>query len=61
MKLLKSLEDSSVLNDGITETIKYKIRKKNRWISWVFASIFSHFINTTSDFFSSKTHKWKRS
>ena len=30
MKLLKSLEDSGVLIDGITETIKYKIRKKKQ-------------------------------
>ena len=41
MKLLKPLEDSGVLIDGITETIKYKIRKKTRWISWIFASTFS--------------------
>ena len=30
MKLLKPLEDSGVLIDGITETIKYKIRKKKQ-------------------------------
>ena len=30
IKIIKSLEDSSVLVDGITETVKHKIKKKKQ-------------------------------
>ena len=50
IKIIKSLEDSGVL-----------IEKTRRWISWSIVSTFSHFIITTSNLFSSKRYKWKRS
>ena len=60
IKMTKSLEDSGVLIDEFTETIKDE-EKHNKVISWSFASTFSCFISTTSNFFSSKRYKWKRS
>ena len=58
IKIIKSLEDSGVLFDGVTETVKDEIKKTRRQISWSFVSTFSHFISATSDFFSSKRYKW---
>ena len=54
MKIIKSLEDSGVLTDGVTETVKKEIKKK--MITWSFATTFSSFIviNATINFFSSK-------
>ena len=60
IKIIKSLEDSGVLIDGFTETIKEEIKNTRGWISWSFASTFSCFISTTSNFFSSKRYKWKK-
>ena len=31
-KIIKSLEDSGVLIDGVTETVKHEIKKTKRWI-----------------------------
>ena len=62
IKVIKSLEDSSVLIDGATETVKHEIKKKTRrWISSSFVKTFSRFISATNCFFSGKRHKWKRS
>ena len=61
IKIIKSLDDSCILIDGLTETVKHEIKKTRRWVSWSFVSRFSHFISTTSNFFSSKRYKWKRS
>ena len=58
IKIIKSLEDSGVLIDGVTETVKHE---KRRWVSCSFVSTFSRFIRTTSDFFSSKRYTWQRS
>ena len=52
MKTEKSLEDSGVSIDGLTETVKHK-KKTRKPISWGFVSTFSCFINATSNFFSS--------
>ena len=60
IKIIKSLEDSGVLIDGFTETIKEEIKKTRGWISRNFASTFSCFISTTCNFFSSKRYKWKK-
>ena len=60
IKFIKSLEDSSVLINGATETVNHEIEKKKR-IPWSFVSTFSRFISTTSNFFNSKSYKWKRS
>ena len=61
VKIIKSLEDTSVLVDGVTETVKHEIKETRIRISWSFVSTFSCFISTTSDFVSSKRYKWKRS
>ena len=52
MKIIKSFEDLGVLIHGITETVKHKIKKTRRRISWNFVNTFIH-ISTTSNFFSS--------
>ena len=52
--IIKSLEDSVVLIDGVTETVKQWNKKLRRQIYWNFVSTFSHFNRATSDFFSSK-------
>ena len=59
IKIIKSLEDSGVLINGVTEKVNMKLKKRR--ISLVFVSIFSCFNSETSDFFSSKRYKWKRS
>ena len=61
IKTIKSLEDLCILIDRVTKTVKHEIKKTRRQISWSFVSSFSHFISTTSNFFSSKRYKWKRS
>ena len=60
-KIIKSLENLSVLTDGVTESVKNETKKTRRRISWCFVSSFSCFISATSNFFSSKWYKWKRS
>ena len=52
IKIIKSLEDSSVLVDGITETVKHEIKKKKtrRRISWSFVSTFSYFFSVIYNF-----------
>ena len=57
IKIIKSLEDSGVLIDGVTETVKHETKKTRRWVSWSFDSTFSHSISATSNFFSSKRYK----
>ena len=61
IKIMKSLEDSNVLIDGVTETVKHEIKKTRRRIPWSFVSVISRFISAASNFFSSKRYKWKRS
>ena len=71
IEIIKLLEGSCVLIDGVTETINMKqeitktvinnIKRTRRQISRSFFSIFSLFNNATSYFFSSQTCKWKRS
>ena len=39
IKIIKSLEDSSVLIDGVTETVKDEIKKTRRQISWSFLDL----------------------
>ena len=56
IKVIKSLEDSGVLIDGVTETVKHEIKKTKRKISWSFVITFSRFISTTSNFVSSKRY-----
>ena len=57
IKIIKSLEASGVLIDGVTETVKREIKKTRRRISWSFVSTFSRLFSATSNFFSSKKYK----
>ena len=34
IRILKSLENSDVLIDRVSETVKYEIKKTRRWIPW---------------------------
>ena len=52
IKIIKSLEDSGVLIDGVTETVKHEINKKVGFL--VLFSNFVCFIGTVCDFFNSK-------
>ena len=61
IKIKKSLEDSDVIIDGKTKTVKHEVKKKRKRISWSFVSTVSRFISTTSIFFSTKRYKRKRS
>ena len=61
IKIIKSLEDSDLSINGVTGTIKHEIKKQERRISYSFASTFRRFNSATSDLFSSKRYKWKRS
>ena len=61
IKIIISLEDSGVLIDRVTETVKNEIKKTRRWISWGLLSTFSRFNSASSDFFSIKRYKRKRS
>ena len=38
IKIIKSLADSSIIIDGVTETVKHEIKKTRRWICWSFVS-----------------------
>ena len=60
IKIIKSLEDSGVLIDGVTETVKHEIKKQERRISWSIVSTFNRLNRATSDFFGSERYKWKR-
>ena len=53
--MLRSLEESVVLIDGDTKTLKHEI-KKIKWIYWSFVSTFTRFISTTNNFFCSKIY-----
>ena len=61
IEIIRSLEDSGILIDGFTETVKHEIKKTRRRISLSIFSTFSRFISATSNFSSSKKYKWKRS
>ena len=52
IKTIKSLEDSGVLIDGVTETVKHEINKKVGFLVLFRNSVC--FIGTTCDFFNSK-------
>ena len=60
-KIVKPLQNSGVVIDGVTEAVKHEIKKTRRWISWCFVSSFGCFSGTTCDFFSDKRYYWERS
>ena len=60
IKILNSLEDSVVLIDRATERVKHeKNRQKGGFIGALLAPLTA--LCATSNFFSSKISKWKRS
>ena len=63
IKIIKLLENSCVLIDGVTEIVKHEIRrqKARRQISSNFVGSFGCFLCATSNFFSNKRYKWRRS
>ena len=62
IKIIKLLEDLDVIIDGVTETVTHEIKKQEGEVHFLeFVSTFSHYNSATSDFFSSKRYKWKRS
>ena len=60
IKIIKPLEDSVVLIEGVAERVKQN-KETRRRISWRFVTKFSGFISQTSNFFCSKRYKWKKS
>ena len=66
IKIVESLEKSSLLTDGATETVKHEIKK--RWIflgyyityNCIIDSTYGFFIDTTCGFFIDKCCNWKR-
>ena len=61
IKIIKSLEDLGILIDRVTEAVKHEMKKTIRQIFLSFGSTFNRFISASSNFFSSKSYKWKRS
>ena len=65
IKIIKSLKDSAVLIDEVTEKVKRKINEQGgRFFGDLLAPLvplLAHFIITTSNFSTSKTDKRKRS
>ena len=39
IKIIKSLDDSGVLIDGVTETVKYEIKKQGEFLGALLASL----------------------
>ena len=60
IKTIKS-EDSNVLIYGITGTVKDEIKQQEGRFLPALLVPFDCFHSATSDFFSSKTYKWKKS
>ena len=56
IKIIKSLEYSCVLIDGVTKTVEHE---ENNFlqISWSFVTTFNRLISATSNFFSTKKYK----
>ena len=55
IKIIKSLENVSVLIDGATETVKHELKTK-KWLFCYLVCTFGCFISTTHDFFSGKRY-----
>ena len=59
IKNIKSVEDSHVLIDGFTQTVKNEVKKQK--VDFIlYFSTFGCFINATSNFFSSKRYNSER-
>ena len=54
VEIIKSLENSYVLIEGVTETVKHEIKKIRSRISWCFVSFFRCFSGTAFSFVSTK-------
>ena len=51
IKIIKSLNNGSVLIDGVTETVKQQIKKPKKVDTWRFFNIYGCFINSTYGLF----------
>ena len=62
IKIIKSIDDSGVLIDEVTETVNDGIKKQEGGflglISWSFVTTSSHSIITNSNFFCNRRCKW---
>ena len=56
-KMIKSLEDSGVIINGVTETVKHEIKKNKKTHFLERFRTFSRFISANSNFFGSKRNK----
>ena len=61
IRIIKSLENSSLLIDGVNETMKHKIKKTRRWIYLCFVSTYGCLINNFCSFLFDRKCAWKRS
>ena len=51
IKIIKSLDDSDILIDGVIETVKHEIKKTRTQIYSCFISICERFFSAPCDFF----------
>ena len=62
IKIIKSLEDSNVLIDGITETVNHEIKKQGgRFLPALLAPLAASLVQPVISSVSSERYKWKRS
>ena len=58
IRIIKSQEDSGVLVDGVTETVKDEVKKAGRWIYWCIVSTDDCFIDANCGCFIGKTYRF---
>ena len=61
IKIIKSVEDLSVLIDRVTETVKHGIKNQKGGFLRALLALLTASIVQPVIFFSSKRYKWKRS
>ena len=59
IRTAKSEDDSGLLIDGATETVKLEIKKTRRWNVWYYETTPSCFTDSTYGFFIDKHNIWK--
>ena len=60
IRMIKLLENSSVLNDWVTETVKHEIKKlEDGFLTSLIAPIAASLISTMASSLISKTYLWK--
>ena len=61
IKTVESLEDSDLLVDGPTETVKHEIKKQECGFFWCYDGTYHWFIDSIHSFFIDKSYIWERS